>query len=241
MKQNKIEKALKHINLAIKTDKQEALNFYIQGRLYQELHNFVASINSYKNFLLLNKNSKHIDTVRRAKFNIAICYFTIRNFSKGEKYYRFRHEENILDIYRGIPLWTPETNNGKVLIWAEQGIGDEVFFFRFLKFLEGRDQTFYLECDRRLHNVVSINYPYINLLDRSKNQSLNQFDYNLSLGDLFSAFHNRITEIGHPYLRIPVREEIKTLIKEYQNKEHVGICWRSLNPDYQKQRSVSVD
>ena len=107
--------------------------------LYQELHNFVASINSYKNFLLLNKNSKHTDTVRRAKFNIAICYFTIRNFSKGEKYYRFRHEENILDIYRGIPLWTPGTNNGKVLIWDDNCI---ISSFNFLSFKGSRDMTY---------------------------------------------------------------------------------------------------
>ena len=144
-------------------------------------------------------------------------------------------------MYKDIPLWTPKTNNGKVLIWAEQGIGDEVFFFRFLKFLEGFDQKFYLECERRLHLVVSINYPYINLLDRRENQSLSQFDYNLPLGDLFSAFHNRLTEIGHPYLRIPIRKEIKSLIKKYHDKNLVGICWRSLNPAYQKQRSVALD
>ena len=241
MKQNKIEKALKHINLAIKSDKREGLNYYIQGRLYQELLNFNASIRSYKNFLLFYKSSEQSDTLRRAKLNIAICYFTLRNFSKGCVFYRFRQKINTMDIYKDTPLWTHETQNGKVLIWAEQGIGDEVFFFRFLKFLEGFDHNFYLECDRRLHHVVSINYPYINLLDRSETQSSNQFDYNLPLGDLFSAFHSRMTEIVHPYIRIPIRKEIRELIKKYPNKEPVGICWRSLNPNYQKQRSVTVD
>ena len=122
MKQNKIEKALKHINLAIKSDKREGLNYYIQGRLYQELLNFNASITSYKNFLLLYQSSEQTDTLRRAKLNIAICYFTLRNFSSGVKYYGFRHEKHILDIYKDMPLWTPETQtqNGKVLIWAEQ-------------------------------------------------------------------------------------------------------------------------
>ena len=37
IKQNKIEKAFKHINLAIKLDKREGFNCYIQGRLYQAL------------------------------------------------------------------------------------------------------------------------------------------------------------------------------------------------------------
>ena len=241
MKQNKIKKALKHINLAIKSDKREALNYYIQGRLYQELLNFNASIKSYKNFLLLYQSSEQTDTLRRAKLNIAICYFTLRNFSQGVKYYRFRHEKHILDLYKDTPLWTSNTQNGKVLIWAEQGIGDEVFFFRFLKFLEGFDHNFYLQCDKRLHHAVSINYPYINLLDRSGTQSSSKFDYNLPLGDLFSVFYNRMTEIVHPYIRIPIRKEIREITKKYPNKDPVGICWRSLNPNHQKQRSVAVD
>ena len=241
MKQNKIEKAMKNIKLAIKSNKREAFNYYIQGLLYQELQDFDASIKSFKNFLLLNGNSDQIDTVRRAKFNIAICYFTLRNYSKGIKYYRFRHKRHILDLYKDIPLWTPETQKGRVLIWAEQGIGDEIFFFRFLKLLEFFDHEFYLQCDIRLHHVISINYPSINLLDRSEGKPKSNFDYNLPLGDLFTYFYDRMPEIDYPYLRIPIGENIKAISEKYRNKELVGISWRSLNPDYIKQRSVAVD
>ena len=36
MRKNKIEKAFKQFNLAIKLNEREGFNYYIQGRLYQE-------------------------------------------------------------------------------------------------------------------------------------------------------------------------------------------------------------
>ena len=96
MKEGNLNKSLKTINLAIKLNKTVAINFYIQGRIFQELTNFQSSILAYKKYLSL-ENNKNSDMYRKAKFNLSICYFTIRNFREGSELYHFRHEESILN------------------------------------------------------------------------------------------------------------------------------------------------
>ena len=81
------------------------------------------------------------DTYRRAQFNLSICYFTVRNFKEGSKLYHFRHQAVALERFKNKQVWDKNIDKGKVLIWAEQGIGDEILFMRFLPLLEK------FECD----------------------------------------------------------------------------------------------
>ena len=100
------------------------------------------------------------DTYRRAQHNLSVCYFTIRNFKEGSRLYHFRHQPAFLDRFNKKRVWEENVDKGKVLIWAEQGIGDEILFMRFLKLLEKSDCQFFLECDPRIHRIVNINFPY---------------------------------------------------------------------------------
>lgn len=71
--------------------------------------------------------------------------------------YKFRHGDDTKKKYECLPKWGISIERGKVLIWAQQSIGDEVFFEKFLLFLKKPSNIFYLECDKRLHEVISQN------------------------------------------------------------------------------------
>ena len=241
MREGSLKKSLKTINLAIKLDRSIAINFYIQGRILQELMSFESSIIAYKKYLSLEKSYETNDIYRKAKFNLSICYFTLRKFSEGSKLYQYRHEKTVIDLFASKLIWTKNINRGRVLIWAEQGIGDEILFLRFLKFLEKFDCDFYLECDRRIHEIVSVNFPKMHLIERGSNPELSFFDYHIPFGDLLSIFHNRINEISHPYLSIPISNDALEIQDQFINKKLVGISWRSLNPDYKAERSKKLE
>jgi tetratricopeptide (TPR) repeat protein len=241
MKEGNLKKSLKTINLAIKSDKTVAINFYIQGRILQELMDFESSIIAYKKYLSLGKNYEGNDIYRKAKFNLSICYFTVRKFSEGSKLYRYRHEKTVVDAYASKLTWTENINSGRVLIWAEQGIGDEILFLRFLKFLEKFGCDFYLECDRRIHEIVSANFPKIHLIERGSKPELSYFDYQIPFGDLLSIFHQRLNEISQPYLTLPISKEALEIQDQFINKKLVGISWRSLNQDYKAERSKKLE
>ena len=240
MKEGNLKKSLKAINLAIKLNKTVAINFYIQGRILQELMNFQLSILAYKKYLSL-ENNKNSDMYRKAKFNLSICYFTIRNFGEGSKLYHFRHEESILNKYSKTVKWDKGINQGSVLIWAEQGIGDEILFLRFIKFLEEFECIFFLECDRRIHEIVSINFPKIQLIERGSQLDLSRFDYHIAFGDLLAIFQNRLNEISSPYLSLPIGNEVLKIKDQFAGMDLIGISWRSLNPDYSAERSKKLE
>ena len=241
MKQGNLKKSLKTVDLAIKINNKIAINFYIQGRIFQELMDFQSSILAYRKYLSLEKNVVESDIYRKAKFNLSICYFTVRNFKEGSELYAFRHETSVINQYSEKIKWDKSINQGKVLIWAEQGIGDEILFLRFLKFLERFECCFYLECDRRIHEIVSINFPRIKLIERGSSLNLSSYDYHLPFGDLLSIFYNQINDISHPYISLPIGGDFLKIKDQFAGKDLVGISWRSLNPDYSAERSKKLE
>ena len=61
-------------------------------------------------YLSLEKNVVESDIYRKAKFNLSICYFTVRNFKEGSELYAFRHETSVINQY------SEKINGIKVLI-----------------------------------------------------------------------------------------------------------------------------
>ena len=240
MKDGNLKKSLETINLAIDLDKHVAINHYLKGRICHELMIFQESISSYKQYLSLEKCFDGNDTYRRAQFHLSICYFTLRNFKEGSKLYHFRHKAAALDRFKNKRVWDQNVDKGKVLIWAEQGIGDEILFLRFLKALENSECQFSLECDSRIHRIVNINFPYIQLIERGSEINLEHFAYHLPLGDLLSIFHEKLANVSHPYISMPLDEKVEKIREEFKGKEIVGISWRSLSPDYHLERSKKL-
>ena len=241
MKNGDLKKSLETINLAIDLDNHIAINHYIKGRICHELIDFQESIRSYKRYLSLEKYVAGNDTYRRAQFNLSICYFTVRNFKEGSRLYHFRHKPAVLDQFNNKRVWNENIDKGKVLIWAEQGIGDEILFMRFLNLLEKSDCQFFLECDIRIHRIVNINFPYIKLIDRGSEINWEYFDYHVPFGDLLSIFHEKLADLSHPYISISLDKKVEKIRQEFTGKQMVGISWRSLSPDYHLERSKKLE
>ena len=241
MKNGDLMKSLETINLAIDLDNHIAINHYIKGRICHELIDFEESIKSYTRYLSLEQYVAGNDTYRRAQFNLSICYFTVRNFKEGSKLYHFRHQAVALDRFKNKQVWDKNIDKGKVLIWAEQGIGDEILFMRFLPLLEKFECHFFLECDPRIHRIVNINFPYIQLIERASEINLGNFDYHIPFGDLLSIFHEKIADVSHPYISIPLSEKVEKIQQKLYGKHIVGFSWRSLSPDYHLERSKKLE
>jgi len=69
---------------------------------------------------------------RKAKFFLSLAYLALEEFHTGCRYYSYRHDAKTLRQFTKLEIWSPELKTGSVLIWAEQGIDDEVMFIQFL-------------------------------------------------------------------------------------------------------------
>ena len=241
LRQGKLSKSLKTIDRAIKMDKKRALGHFIKGRILQESGKLKASNLSYSTYITLEKKDPSSKFFRKAKFYLSLNYLKLRHFDEALQLYKFRHEEATLKIYDCLPKWEISIETGNVLIWAEQGIGDEIFFARFLPLLKKYRATFYLECDKRLHEIIKYNNPNLKLLDRSIIQDFKKFDFQIAFGDLFALFSEHINYLNRPYIKITVRPEIKMTADNYKNKTIVGVSWRTLSQEPEQQKLRNVD
>ena len=192
---------------------------------------------AFKKCISLDKSN------RKANFYIGLLYLTLENFEKGCQYYGYRHDLGILSKFEKIKDWTPREQFGEVIIWAEQGIGDEIMFYQFLPFLKGMDFKFTLECDHRLHSILSANFPWINLITRTEKIDLLKFDCQLPCGDLLKYFYPKIDQLKLSSIEAPLNHEVNTTIRKYDNleKSFIGISWLTISPDQGVSRSVAIE
>jgi tetratricopeptide (TPR) repeat protein len=135
------------------------------------------------------------------------------------------------------PQWTGESiHSKKLLIWREQGLGDELMFSHIIPEAFSLCDDIIIECEERLISLFQRSFP--NCLVRKQHfdvlsglATTEDFDYHIPMGSLTRLFRNDIESFqrGKPYL-IPDPERVQDFalrLASYKNKKIIGICWRS--------------
>jgi len=130
------------------------------------------------------------------------------------------------------PKWQGQKLNAETLmVWREQGIGDEVWFFSLLNFVAQRANNIIIECSERLISLFSRAFP--NCLVRASSSEHHDYDYHIPVGSLCNLFANNWSTFSYckPYIkpREDLIEVYKNRLITFKNKKLVGISWRSGN------------
>ena len=132
-----------------------------------------------------------------------------------------------------------------MLIWAEQGIGDQILFLRFLNELRPHINNLSINIDSRLHRIIERMNPkvkFINNNNRIKDLGINS---QISLGDLGSLFVKKninLTKSTEGYLTpdFELSNNLKKIIGA-KTKYICGISWISKNEDIGSKKSISLE
>lgn len=132
--------------------------------------------------------------------------------------------------WNGEPLATGQ----KLLIWREQGLGDEIDFSTCLFDLALLEIDVILECESRLVDLFKRTFPKFEirgeLIGYDAYPFKEDFDYHCPVGSLPGIFRKEITQFkDQPPLFIPVNslfEKFKALLEPFNEKILVGISWR---------------
>ena len=91
----------------------------------------------------------------------------------------------------GCPVWGGEPLGGRtLLVYGEQGVGDEVFFLRYVSVLVKCAQTVIVDCDRRLVRLLQRRWPELYVHGGGRHDSLDWLkayprpDWQIPLGSL---------------------------------------------------------
>ncbi len=134
------------------------------------------------------------------------------------------------------PKWSGEEIKGKrLLLWGEQGLGDEIMFSTCFHEVENLGASVVVECEPRLVSVFQRAYPKFEIrppvVDSQRYSAINDFDFQCPFGSLMHVFRNQINQFERfkPVIlpRLEDRKFANERLLRQDNKKLVGICWRS--------------
>lgn len=242
-------KVLNNISISFrKLEEIDKSNFYLKQALilaeeknenlaltYNNCAVFEEEKGNINNALHFLKKSLSIEHNPSNKMNIGLIFLKLGDFENGWDNYEARW---MIDSFRKKmivtkkPLWNGQ-NCKNILVWGEQGIGDEILYSSMLKELFNKcDSIFYACLSKKLNKLFINSFPNIHILDMDNVSDDKFFDFHIpiaSLGKHFrqnlDSFHNNSYLITDKNKKLVI--ESKLNLKSNESKKIVGISWRS--------------
>jgi tetratricopeptide (TPR) repeat protein len=164
-----------------------------------------------------------------ARLNLGILRLLRGDFERGWPLYEARKECRGVRIAKySEPTWDGKELNGKrILLWAEQGLGDTIQFLRFLPAVAERGGTILLSVQPELKRLVEGNTIAEQVVDSSG--PMPQFDVQCSLLSLPAVLGTTLAAIPgqSAYLKPPEELVAKwgERIKPYSGRLRIGLSW----------------
>ena len=251
MELSRFDEALASYDQAIKINPDYAEAYHNRGTILQELRQFDEALASYGQAIKINPN--YAD----AHWNAAICNFIKGNFKTGWIEYEWRWKHFECDSERlntNRPIWDYKKTEQRLLVWAEQGIGDHILFGGLFSELLEDVPNLLVQIDQRLIPIFIRSFPKIKFYP-SKNLAPNSnskipesdYDIHLPIGSLGKYLRNDKKDFlptRNTYLK---DDELKTArIKKdlialaSSNNKLCGISWKSKSTFTGHQKSTTL-
>lgn len=238
------DECIRYCKKAIRISKRNAVLIANLGAALQETGNHKAAREYLEEAVSLDpENHKY-------RNNLALISFLLGDLATFKDNYPSR--PSVMDESVTIPNIAPRYSagvnlNGKnVLIFQEQGIGDEIFFLRLLpEFLRENSAGATVVCDQRLIGLLSRRLDDVSFISNVKDlESKNDIDFEMPMGDLLLCFDEQIPKEG---LLTLVPDQTRNLAwkKRIQPLQEmgvtVGISWKGGgNVRFRRKRSMEL-
>lgn len=138
------------------------------------------------------------------------------------------------------PRWEGEALDGKkLLVWREQGIGDEVRFASMLPELKDLGGSVTFECSPKLAPLFEHSFPWANIrhegpLECRGDEAYAEFDYQIPVGSLGKMYRPSVSAFRErqvPWIArfSEAERRVRTQLDLGSNELLVGISWTSAN------------
>jgi len=180
------------------------------------------------------KRSSH---AHQAIFNRGMLRLLQGEYREGWRDYahRFFTEESPRRDF-GCPDWWGEPLEGRsILVYPEQGLGDEIMFSSCLSELISPGARVAIECDPRLGGLFARAFPQVEVIASPRAEGVKRVrerlkpDFQIAAGSLPGLFRNRAAAFpGVPFLRAePARvARWRERLQALGAGPHVGLAWR---------------
>ena len=225
--QGKLKKAIEAYNkaIALKSDYAEAYNNI--GLSLQELGNLDEAIDAYNKALNIKSD------YAAPHHNMSLTLLAAKDFDQGFKQNEWRWETKEFKgkyLTTSKPMWNGEKRQ-RILVWGEQGIGDEIMFSSIIPELYTASSQILVKCDKRLIPLFERSFP-ADIIYLSKGQLVpeDEYDFHIPVGSLPLTFRKSLdsfekSSLGFLKCDTAKVRNIKDQLTHEQSKKLVGISW----------------
>jgi len=247
----RFDEALASYDQAIKINPDYAEAYYNRGVIFQMLKDFDEALNSYDQAIKINP--KYVS----AHWNKSVCNLIRGNFKSGWQDYEWRWGHFQCDsepLKSNKPLWDYQKTDQRLLVWAEQGVGDQILFGSLLVDLLNDVPNLLVQVDKRLIPIFSRSLPKIKYypsanLDPNSDSKIPESDYDIHvpIGSLGKYLRNDVKDfdsIRHGFLKddkaktVNIKKDLLALVP-FKNKI-CGISWLSKSKSSGDSKNIAL-
>ena len=221
--------AINELDKAISIKPDYAMAFNNLGLAYQAKSLYKVALENFNKSLALDPE------LMDPKSNRALLLLLLGHFEEAWEDYESRLKFTnrnfpMKDANHSLPIWRGESGK-KILVWQEQGIGDEIMFASMLPDLINKSDETFMVCDQRLSKIFSRSFPKVSFLTKNTLTALPDLDCQISIGSLGKFFRKDLSSFDTKNQKFLQADKDLTLKfkKQFSQKKQplIGISWKS--------------
>jgi len=241
---DKFDEALPDLNTIIELHPLVVASFVQRGRVHWEMKRWDKAREDFSRALQLDPNSAD------AKWTMGLIELQTGNFKRGWELYDERWESSVFNspkLKTRLPEWRPYRAYQSVLVWCEQGIGDQLLYASLLEKVKSCTKKVTVMIDVRMIGLFQRANPDITFIPHNSRVNNSEYDSQIAIGSIGRHFIETQADIEkyakYKYIRhdtnrgVQIQQELGLTGEEFV----IGLSWASTAPRIDKHKSVALE
>jgi tetratricopeptide (TPR) repeat protein len=241
--QDKLDEAVTRYQEALTINPEYAEAYYNLGNVLREQGKLEDALAKYGEALMLRPN------YGKAGFGEALAQLLQGDFTTGWANFERRWQSADHDTPKRAypePAWVGEKlSSGGLLLWGEQGIGDEIMFAGLIPDVTRTGNRSILDCDARLKPLFTRSFPGVNVVSGCGPGSHPELEITSqlpigSLPGLFRTTSSAFAATTSPYLIANGAASKQLRVRYDDGRRLVGLAWYTKSSKTGRVRSIDL-
>jgi tetratricopeptide (TPR) repeat protein len=241
---DKFDDAIPNLNTIIELHPLVVASFVQRGRVHWEMRRWDKAKEDFSRALQLDPNSAD------AKWTTGLIELQTGNFERGWELYDERWESSVFNspkLKTRLPEWRPHRAYQSVLVWCEQGIGDQLIYSSLLSLVKNCTKKVTVMIDVRLMGLLQRANPHITFIPHDSKVKNSDYDSQIAIGSIGRHFIKRAEDIeilgatryisANPERVEQVKQELGLTGEEFV----IGLSWASTAPRIDRHKSAALE